>query len=444
MQPVPNVRLQVILFLIVDGLIVASRGDAVAWSSVVALGLGVLVWFLFAVPYHFRRRHERRGHSISRVRKLEDRQMAALSFIAFGIPLGFALAMTQGLRVHDIVFSSQAATVGCALLLLAAVAIVSASIVDWYLIRPFQCGVLNRPLCHQQDPPDEQTRRAYGKWWIANRGACELIAYTCGALVLTIAFAALSELIQADTVLRLALGSFIGASTAFGLVAYVAARARYCWEYMQVQSAGIGRWADVNDIGQPAIQGFVRDVSVSPGIQLCLDPEDPRFIPLSRAHTVQTLPYPGAHICPLGCRRWVERCDRYYRGEETIADLLETTGALTAQEVANRAAPESPTRLTLAAHWHASGQLLAMNAEEQNAYPAFQFGPNGRPLAAIAAVLSHLRRYPHTTDWHAALWFATANALLDGRRPADVVRDDPTLVIETAESDVQGTSGDEP
>jgi hypothetical protein len=38
-----------------------------------------------------------------------------------------------------------------------------------------------------------------------------------------------------------------------------------------------------------------------------------------------------------------------------------------------------------------------------------------------------------TSDWGIALWFASANGWLDGKRPVDLLEDDPKEVIQAAE-----------
>jgi len=65
------------------------------------------------------------------------------------------------------------------------------------------------------------------------------------------------------------------------------------------------------------------------------------------------------------------------------------------------------------------GRLLALRtADGRLAYPAFQFGPAGRPYPVLPFVLGTLREAgadPHTV----ASWFVTPKALLDDKSPAE-------------------------
>lgn len=318
MQPIPHVSVQVALLVVLDAFIVVARGDALGIASTAIIGLGAGIALVFGATYHVRRWRRLKTSPISKTRLGADRQMAMLCFVGYGAPLAVAIAMTSGLRVDGLIFDSQASTVACLLPLCGLVAVVTSSAVDWYLIRPFQCGVLNEPLCSRgPDAPSEVSRRAHAKWWITHRGLCELTSYTSVALLIAIGAAAIGETIDADQVLKVAIGSFIGASTAVWLGGYVLSRIVPAWEYMQIQSSGLGAWSDgVDEKGKP-ISGFVRDVSLRPGIQLCPDPESAVFVPLGEAETAQDSDAPFAPLCRDTCRRWVERCDRHLRDKES-------------------------------------------------------------------------------------------------------------------------------
>lgn len=314
MQPIPHVRTQVGLLLAVDGVAVAVRGDPIALASLVIIGIGAAVPAVFALGYHWRRR--RAGHHVSAFRRRDDRRMAALSLLGYGVPLGLAIAMVVGFQIDGLFFHSEAATVASLLPIAAFVAVLTSSALDWYLITPYQRGVLNAPICQASaGEPDIQKRRAYAKWWVAQRGICELISYTSVAVFLAIVGAALTAEVKADNVLQIAFGSFIGASTAVWLAAYVQRRLVAAWEFMQEQSVGLGRWAQGLNMRGAVVTGFVRDVSISPGIQLCSAPEDPEFVPLKYAPTAQDQEVPRP-LCGQGCERWVELCDEHFRRQE--------------------------------------------------------------------------------------------------------------------------------
>jgi hypothetical protein len=325
MQPIPHIRTQVGLLLAADGIAVAVRGDPIALASVVIIGLGATVTVVFALAYHWRR-HARagEGHPISAFRQRDDKRMVALSALGYGAPLGVAVAMVVGLHIHGLLFHSEAATVAALLPIATFTAVLTSSEVDWYFITPYQRGVLNPPICNLStggsEDPDIQKRRAYAKWWVAQRGICELVSYTSVAVFLAIVGAALTEDVKADNTLQIALGSFVGAGTAFWLAAYVQGRLVAAWQFMQEQSVGLGRWADGVNTRDADIEGFVRDVSITPGIQLCPDPEKkPEFVPLKYAPTTQDRDLPKT-LCSKKCELWVELCDHHFRQQEAAAE----------------------------------------------------------------------------------------------------------------------------
>jgi hypothetical protein len=68
------------------------------------------------------------------------------------------------------------------------------------------------------------------------------------------------------------------------------------------------------------------------------------------------------------------------------------------------------------------GRLLALpSGDGRLAYPAFQFGPTGRPYPVLPFVIGTLKEAgadPHTI----ASWFATPKALLEDASPAEWLR----------------------
>ena len=257
MQPIPHVRTQIGLLFAADGVAVAVRGDPIALASLVIIGLGAAVTAVFAVTYQWRlRARASDGHRISEFRRRDDERMVALTVVGYGVPLGLAAAMVLGVHIHGLLFHSEAATVAALLPIFATfVAVLTSSEVDWYFITPYQRGVLNPPICAAStggpEDPDIQERRAYAKWWVAQRGICELISYTSVAVFVAIVGVALTEDVKSDATLQIALGSFVGAGTAAWLAAYVQGRVLAGWQFVQEQSVGLGRWADGSTCATP-------------------------------------------------------------------------------------------------------------------------------------------------------------------------------------------------
>jgi hypothetical protein len=119
------------------------------------------------------------------------------------------------------------------------------------------------------------------------------------------------------------------------------------------------------------------------------------------------------------------------RNAEARTALLNDFGGLTAAQVAELSGSEARNRSALAGRWRREGRLLAVDHHGRTYYPGFQFDPDGQPRPVVAEVLEHLGG-PSMTPWQQALWFTTANGWLDGRRPVDVLDDDPEAIVDAA------------
>ena len=86
-------------------------------------------------------------------------------------------------------------------------------------------------------------------------------------------------------------------------------------------------------------------------------------------------------------------------------------------------------RAALANRWRAEQRVLAVPMGDELLYPGFQFTAEGKPHPAVGAALAELRADPRLSDWQAALWFAGSNGWLGGRRPIDLLDDEPDAVV---------------
>jgi hypothetical protein len=315
MHPTPNVLTQVVIALLIDVLVVALCGDRLGVPGVAVFGATAVIWFLLGGIYQLRRATSHFKPSARRVR--EDRMMLVLGILGVGLPLASCVALLAGVPFDGFVFSSQASTVAGTLVVTTACAVLISSAADWYLITPFQRGVLNPEICRAHNDLTEPSRRRYAKWWIAHRGACELIAYTSFSLFMAIVFTAVTELVDDDAVLKISVGSFIGAGTAFALQGYLGPRVRSGWEYLNFQSAGLGEWAAGIDKNRQPVEGLVVDVSLKPGVQMRESPASPAvFVPLASAAEVQACWNPTPR-CARQCEGWILDCDRGRRERES-------------------------------------------------------------------------------------------------------------------------------
>jgi hypothetical protein len=67
-------------------------------------------------------------------------------------------------------------------------------------------------------------------------------------------------------------------------------------------------------------------------------------------------------------------------------------------------------------------------------FPGFQFDGEGQPIPAIAEVVRRLGS--RSTEWGMALWFTANNGWLGGRRPVDLLREDPQAVVTAADREI--------
>jgi hypothetical protein len=63
-------------------------------------------------------------------------------------------------------------------------------------------------------------------------------------------------------------------------------------------------------------------------------------------------------------------------------------------------------------------------------YPKFQFGGNAEPLAVMAEILEVVPA--DARGWPLLSWLDAENALLGGRKPRDLLRENPDGVVKAA------------
>jgi Protein of unknown function (DUF2384) len=129
------------------------------------------------------------------------------------------------------------------------------------------------------------------------------------------------------------------------------------------------------------------------------------------------------------------------RNAEARNALLQEFGALRSHEVADLAGSHASNRAALANRWRAEKRLVAVPVADELLYPGFQLTPEGRPHPAIKEALDWLLSAPYTSDWQAALWFVTPTGWLGGRRPVDLLDEEPEAVAEAARREVSDVAG---
>ena len=106
-------------------------------------------------------------------------------------------------------------------------------------------------------------------------------------------------------------------------------------------------------------------------------------------------------------------------------------GMLTSTEAGKRMGSRSSASRNLATTAHRKRALVAVRRGNYLAYPGFQFGPEGQPLA----VIRRLRDVAAANDWSEAglvQWLCSPTTYLDGDRPVDHLTTDPDRVVAAA------------
>ena len=115
--------------------------------------------------------------------------------------------------------------------------------------------------------------------------------------------------------------------------------------------------------------------------------------------------------------------------------FLDEFPSLNSAEVADAALSKASNRASLANRWRDEGKVFAIRVGDQQVYPAFQLDEQGRPHDVIARILSALRP-GQLSDWQIALWMTSPTGWLGGRRPVDLLVDEPSKVLEAAQREV--------
>jgi hypothetical protein len=114
--------------------------------------------------------------------------------------------------------------------------------------------------------------------------------------------------------------------------------------------------------------------------------------------------------------------------------VLDDYGSYTASEVAVRSGSRAAAPTKLVSQWRRAGRVFAVPFEGTTMYLGFQFDERGRPFPVVAEILRELRGWD---DWAIAAWFVADNGLLEHRRPADLLGERPSDVLEAAHMDTR-------
>jgi hypothetical protein len=98
-------------------------------------------------------------------------------------------------------------------------------------------------------------------------------------------------------------------------------------------------------------------------------------------------------------------------------------------KVATESTSRAKNRAAIASRWAAETRIFSVRFQGQQRFPRFQF-QDGEPLPLISEVI-HI--FPEgATGWELAYFFATPNPNIEGRKPLELLKSDPSRVLSLA------------
>ncbi|MDI4233097.1 hypothetical protein OZ411_09770 [Bradyrhizobium sp. Arg237L] len=118
--------------------------------------------------------------------------------------------------------------------------------------------------------------------------------------------------------------------------------------------------------------------------------------------------------------------------------VLESGDWLTAAQIAEIAGFSASNPSAQPNKWKRDGQIFAVRHRGVDYFPGYALHPSTdyRPAKGFAQVLAVFGE--RKDDWGLAYWFASVNSFLGGKRPQDLLIDQPARVIAAAEDEVAG------
>ena len=123
--------------------------------------------------------------------------------------------------------------------------------------------------------------------------------------------------------------------------------------------------------------------------------------------------------------------------QRAVEQVLSGTTWLTSKEVSEQTDPAAKNKHALAHRLLSQRRVFAINRRNQNEFPRYQFDPLGQPIDAVARVLEIFQGY---TPFRIASWFESTSSELGGRRPREVLADNPSAVVAAAAAHVRGAT----
>lgn len=128
------------------------------------------------------------------------------------------------------------------------------------------------------------------------------------------------------------------------------------------------------------------------------------------------------------------------RNEERKQDLRQYILAdaiwLTSTELSDKAGFKNRNRSAGPNGWKQRGKIFAINVDGHDRYPAYALDEAYQPLKILKDILTVFG--DNTSAWSIASWMGTANSWLGGKKPKDVMKQEPAAVLHAALTEKAG------
>lgn len=120
--------------------------------------------------------------------------------------------------------------------------------------------------------------------------------------------------------------------------------------------------------------------------------------------------------------------------------VLESGDWLTAVQVAEAAGFSSTNPSSQPNKWKKDGLIFAIRHRGIDYFPGYAFDPQAgyRPVKMLAKVLKVFDNAKD--DWELAYWFASLNSFLGGKRPQELLAEQPERVVAAAQDEVEAVA----
>ena len=121
------------------------------------------------------------------------------------------------------------------------------------------------------------------------------------------------------------------------------------------------------------------------------------------------------------------------------ADFLESDdgSSYTSGEIHRLNGSTAENQAALASNWRNKKRIFSIDHKGKIYYPKFQFDDHGKPRKVIAEIIKIFDE--DNPGWQLALWFTTPNAVLEGKKPVELIESNPEDIIKAIKEEVDPT-----